>query len=467
MSNGKKLVTLYMVVAYLLPMVGNELLGEHVQTIFVVSPLTLYSVSTLLVVYVLFLAVTPGPRRAAEPMQATPAARMLDAIGRRYLRVRWLFGLGASGVAAASVFSGGNAYRYAYGGITGSTRPLLVMAGIIITAIITADLFYFMFVNPRGGVARRRRRRESILLSLVLFTLVSGTADAIVAMACVFYALFPRQFMALVWTKEGRRSPAQAYGRFVTAGIVVCLIFASGWFIGETVKGLAPASASENLLSAGARRARSIVESGDLISTYPYYLIGRLSPHYYAFLLTTGSSVERADYAASLSRLALPLSTLLFRVDYLSGGWFGVERPAIGSLSRLNYLNLTTRPPTARQGTSPGLLASFNYVFTFPFNVLLCVWYLRVVSRSVDCALRVSHTRALSIVGLSLALMLISPALESPFDLLRGTDGATLRVLLLLGISVRLRYAVRSDERAAPAKGEAAAGLRLHGLAGS
>ena len=107
----------------------------------------------------------------------------------------------------------------------------------------------------------------------------------------------------------------------------------------------------------------------------------------------------------------------------------------------MNYQLLTVDPITSRAGSSPGLIASFNYAFAFPLNLLLCALYARWVSRKIDVGLRQGTALTLSWFGLLILHQFVEPLFQSPFDVLIMLDEHVLYVILLLSL-----LAAKSDQ---------------------
>src|SRR5581483_2674899 len=105
-----------------------------------------------------------------------------------------------------------------------------------------------------------------------------------------------------------------------------------------------------------------------------------------------------------VSVLVFPARTFLFRLDLLLGGVMKIQKPEISSIAQLNYQLMAPGQIVERAGAAPGLLASFVYVFPFPFNVVLCAFYLRWVSRMIDVLLEHRGGLKLSLLGMPLVV---------------------------------------------------------------
>jgi hypothetical protein len=166
------------------------------------------------------------------------------------------------------------------------------------------------------------------------------------------------------------------------------------------------------------------------IERFSYYLIDSFSVHYYSLLMT--AQVKRSELLyGGINPVFIPLKAIFYRLDYLSGHIFQIEKPIINSISQLNYRALVKKVTNFREGSSPGFLGSFNYVFPFPFNIILCVLYLYFVSKIVDVLLDNGESKVYSMVSLLFIYLYFRLLFQSPFDLLDVIDNATFYVALL------------------------------------
>ena len=162
------------------------------------------------------------------------------------------------------------------------------------------------------------------------------------------------------------------------------------------------------------------------------------------------SWIELPHLLDAVSTLAYPLQTLLFRVDYLLGGPFEIVKPEVGSIAQLNYRLLTAGVLRIREGSAPGLIASFNYVLAFPLNIVCCALYLRWLSNRVEALLSGQRHRRLSLLGVLLLITFLQVFFQSPFDFLMLIDDAVIYMVLLVGLSVAQREVRAEREPAAP-----------------
>jgi len=432
MSLGQKLITVYFIVTYGLPMAGNLLFREHIFTIYKIFPLTFYSIALIGGTYLLFLVLSTSKLRVLPKLNIDALSRILGQIGATYLRARLFVALIALSLAIGYFSAGLNTYRYGEQSISEINSSLLLLANIL-NIIIMMDLFYCMFVRAaEPSNAFTRRKAENVVLSLSLVLSANGTANMLQALLASIYSLFPRLFRRVTFVAKDERKLKKLIWSVVSV-ITIFFSFSVAWICGEAIKN--SASGNISVLTAGGNMIEEISTNYELIKNYFYYLIASLSSYYYSLLFTAESPSDVLNYGSS-SPLVFPLKTLLFRLDYLLGGFLDVRKPEMGSLSRLNYVLLTAESLRPREGSSPGLIGSFNYIFVFPLNIIFCAVYLLWLSNIIDVLFRQHKRETLSGFGILLLLLFLQIAFQSPFDFLEVFDDSVVYMALLLGIYV-------------------------------
>ena len=430
MSIGQRLVTMYFLVAYALPIAGNLLFGEAIESTYTIFPFSRYSVGLVLGVYLLFLLMSGVRIRVFPRFNPYPLPQMLGALGRMYLQSRPWMAVIAASVALVGYAEGLNSYRYAEAGISEAGSSLLLLM-IVTNVVVTVDLFHFMFVVSQEARVSTTRRLESLAMSLSLLISASGTASMFVALIVSFFSISPKALGQFLFVPR-RSWHLKAGLRGVVAIAAVSVIFVAAWFGGETIK--ATSAGHVPTLASAVGLVESFSGDIEFARSYLYYLLERLSIYYYSLLFSVESPADLLEYTRG-SVLDFPIESLFFRVDYLLGGWLDVARPEVATIMQLNYRLLTTGEVRRREGSAPGLLASFNYVLIFPFNVVFCALYLVWIARSAD-RLFEKHAQTLSDVGIFLLLVFVQGVFQSPFDFLVVVDDSALYLLLLLVIVV-------------------------------
>ena len=430
MGSGSRVVLVYFALTYWLPMIANLLLGDKLVSSYRIYPLTTAAIAQVFGVYCLFGALRTSGIPILPSVSFSEPRRALQRVGSIYSRARTAVAVIALALAVVNFASGLTAYRYASESISEVGSPALLLM-IIVNVLVMADLFYFMFVRSREEriALGSRRYLENVLLSTALVVSASGIASMFQALVALFYSLAPATFDRCMFVSTNHRAlKRRAVALF--AATVFGVIFALAWYSGQAIK--VSSSADITTLLDDPERIVAGVASGESASeSFLYYLVERLSIYYYSLLFTVEASSDEIHQGAAL---ALPLEGFLYRIDFLLGRPFGIPKREVASINQLNYQLLTVDRITSRAGSSPGLIASFNYAFAFPLNVLLCALYVRWISRKIDAGLRQASASTLSWFGLLIVLQFIGPLFQSPFDALIILDEHVLYVILLLSL---------------------------------
>lgn len=451
MTNGQRVVTGYFLIAYVIPLLGNVLFSDEIQTIYQIFPLTTYTIVLLVLIYGLYMLMSRRPRVTGRLV----APRLHRAIGRMgviYSRARPYFAAASLLLAWQYFASGMNSYRYAPEGESISDLGSFLLISVnVINVVGTVDLLYGA-MNRSVGMSDRWTYIGTILLGAALVVSANGTASMFLALFFMFYATFPTLAHKLVFY---RRLDSSVVGilKGSLAMVLVVVLVLGAWVVGEGIK--ASSLRMVSAVDAASDVAEQMLTEEGFWSAYPYYFLSTNSIYYYSLLFTANNSRESFNYTG-VSPVVLPLKTLLFRLDYLVGRPFEVERPEPGTMSRVNYLLVTALPPpqqNPRAGSSPGLVAAFVYAFPFPLSVVFAAAYLLVVSRTLDRFINPSSTDRLTPIGVFVAVASLHGLFQSPFDMLAGFDPSTLfAVLIVASAAANAVPHVTTTERAAPSR---------------
>lgn len=430
MSVGQRLITTWFVIAYLLPMIGNSLFPDDIVSSYQIFPVGPTAVWTLATTFLLFLGLSSFRAPMFPTLSFPVLSNWIFRIGRAYRRYRLPFAVASVGVAIVYMSSGLSRYRYVAESISETGSPLMLGTNVL-NLVLTADVFHSMFLERNTG--RRPESRlflENNLVVLALALTANGTVTMFLALAAAMRTLLPATFERLMF-RRGRESRLRSALKGSLAVTAVGVVFMGAWFGGETIKASSGTGVAFDLsvfLTSGTRVASRITDTAEFGRWFVFYLIERQSIYYYSFLHTCALSWTDLQHAFG-PVLLVPFKTLAFRLDYLTGGVMGIERPEISSVNVLNYRLLSAGPLNLREGSSPGLIAAFQYIFPLPLAVVFCALYLRWLAGAIDRT--VGRYRDLSIVGLLLLLAYTLGLFQSPFDLFIVFDEGTVFAALL------------------------------------
>lgn len=168
--------------------------------------------------------------------------------------------------------------------------------------------------------------------------------------------------------------------------------------------------------------------------TYALYIVQGLSVHYYAHLFLTATPRKELTLRLVDTPVLFPLSTMFFRADHMAWGLMGLQRPDVTSISVLNYRLMSKTALNRREGTSPGLVGSFEYVLAFPWWIFATVLYLLFVTRIFDGLFYRGANETLSLVACFVGLKYVDIFFGAPADFLLVLDNGFIKLLLLLGV---------------------------------
>jgi hypothetical protein len=461
MNFGRQLIVTYLVLFYVIPHIGNSLFGDRIFTIYTITPVSNLSLAMFFVTVVVFLVGERLPKIRILPTGvAGQLHRFLSRIGVLYLRFRLWVAVVSILLSVPYLAAGFTSYRYSLTSLSESDSSL-VLVMVVLNLLINADFFYCIFVRPFERVPILSRRYvENVLLALMLVATANGTGSMLLALISLAYSLSPSFFYRFVfisrtqsWWRRARRS--------LIVVVAIPAVFAGAWASGEIIK-MSSSTRYQGLANGWTAFSNVLVRSPQIVENFGYYMIGAVSTAYHSLNMTTQTPRAQLNGGEAWA-LVHPLQSFVFRLDYLTGRIVDVPRPAYGSLSRLNYALLSDeRQISARQGTSPGLLASFVYIFPFPLSALFCALYLRWVSRATNRLLGQHRHERLSFPAMLLLLFNMLVFFQAPFDLLPIFDNATMYAAILLGVAYvcrpqRKRAAVATVPHADPPTGAAAA----------
>jgi len=436
MTKAQRIITAYFAMAYWLPMAANIIFKDQLASSYELYPLTPFAFVLIIGVYGLYLLISTTTAPLFPRLNLSGLRPTVDQMARIYGRLRLVVGLATIALSFASLRAGLNSYRYSSEGLSQNVSPLLFTV-IVLNAVISVDLLYFMFV--RSGVPPRSSRRywENLILSIAMIMAANGIAGMFAALAALFYSVAPRTFRSIVYVPK-RRSSLQALVWTFASLAVLFVVFGTAWYAGQIIK-LSSSSDARSILDDPSRVIRGVVGDRSFTEGFLYYLIERFSVYYYSLLFT--ANVARSQLSAGTYWvLSFPLQTCLYRLDFLLGGHLRFAKPPIASIMQLNYQLLTIDRITDRAGSSPGLIASFTYVFMFPLSLILCSLYLRWVGRALDVLFDQQRHETMSILGILLVLQLFTPIFfQSPFDLLMLIDDNLVWAVMMIGLMVKKR----------------------------
>jgi len=427
LENGDKVILLYILFTYCIPMFMNVLYFEDIESIYKREPLNVEQVIYLLLVIIIYLFIRPIVFQFKFSFRTLVRKFFVKSISALY-KISTIIAFAMVLVAVYWVLSGYSNYRYADAGIS-SNMDIFFMSVLIFGIFSKIYFFWKIFIYNCSLVNNiRKRQPRDILVAIFLLITISGVMSALFALTALIYSLFPQKFTGLIFEYGIVRNKNLNLKRhlvYVFGVVIAVLVFLSAWIMGQALKTHSMSLA----VITGAFDYR------DFFHQYFLYLVERTSSSYYAYAYSLTPEFSSNFYEQYLA-VGIVSNAFLYRLDVVLGGVLEVSRPVVGNLMRLNYLMLAELPSSESEGTSAGLLASFSYVFPRPFNLICTSVYLAFIANFINQIDFGVLYRRLNIIGAILLTYFLIVFFESPFDIFVLFDDAPVYLCLLIIVCI-------------------------------
>ncbi len=259
--------------------------------------------------------------------------------------------------------------------------------------------------------------KTKIALLIILatwFFCSSGFGDYLIAGMCIGIAIFPNFSSKFLKVKISEPIINIKLLYLFTAIFILIIVFYLSLMLGESVK----------------EDGRfSLRNEGDIIFGFSwlfYRLMEAFSSHYYSTtqFFDGYANMRLQDYE---NPLYYNFQTFLYRLNAIFK--LGeVPKPEVSSVSQLNFYSLSDIDDW-HQGTSPGLIASFLYMFPASVALIFSLIYIKIVCSMISDFFYLGNYR-LTIVGTFLILIQCLSLFQSIADFLLIFDGGFIFFLL-------------------------------------
>lgn len=138
------------------------------------------------------------------------------------------------------------------------------------------------------------------------------------------------------------------------------------------------------------------------------YILGRHSTHLYALAY----SIEEGN---NIKNLYIPINTFIYRLKFLTGSHHTMYKEEVDSLAKVSLNQLALYEPNIREGSSPGLLASFTMTLPFPIAFFATFLATFILVKFLDFILHAQMP--FSWIGAFIfAYIILKQITDSPFD---------------------------------------------------
>lgn len=262
-------------------------------------------------------------------------------------------------VASLGVASGLSRWRYAEEGLSGSLdlmSLLFVLAPNVLELIVFALLFFHYQLSSRT------LRVMMLLLTVDLALTASGIGPMLGVLMTLTSAIAPETVRRMLLKADRPTAGTPNLRRLVWMLPLIGCLGVLAYLAGDAIK--KDVSLTE------------VLDTQEASDVFLQYLVGRISVQWYSLVAALHQFVELGA-GDPLQNLMAPVTNAGFRFSSLTGGWLGIERPLDGSLARINYGLINLYPFNDREGTTPGLIATFvliSPVWLGPFALAGYLW---------------------------------------------------------------------------------------------
>jgi hypothetical protein len=414
-SAGSRLIFLYVLYAYIVPACVIFYLGY--PWIYREFDLNYVALIILFLIFTVYWIVGNFRNKKIIPKKIRKSENLLFLLNKKKFLISLLFG--SVLIAAFGAVFQLNGFRYLATGISESPSFFLTILLALVASLLQFFLMVYVFYSTTGGEALERG-----LLALGLLLSSNGIATLLVAMLGVIHLFFPKTLRKILFIDvvSFKTLNQYRYQKIITSLFFLpmsVVLAAFAWIAGEAIK--------RGELSS----VMDLVLSDELVSFAQDWIVLRVSPSYVSLLAALDEYALNTQWEVVQDHFFAPISTFLFRFNALAYNIFDYPRPLDGTIARINYLLITSPEFVSdREGTSPGLIASFLYCFPFPLNFMALISYLlflqNLFSRMIG-----GINREMSFIGWTIFLVFMLPMLSSPFDLLLIIDDGAFSALLI------------------------------------
>jgi hypothetical protein len=264
-------------------------------------------------------------------------------------------------------------------------------------------LFVLIFFNFR--IKKLYFKLFNFLITVSLFFLITGVGDAFIFLISLLFLLFTNTFRELIFE---RIKPF-----FFFAFLIILYL---GFTIGVAIKETTDISFIK------------------LDDEFLIYAFDRISVNWYSLKASLYYNVESSSNPQN-DILSQIYNNFLYRFGLLTN-LIIAEKPAESSLAIINYKLMTLDITNLRSGTSPGLLASFIYIFSklfVPFILMLYLFFYHFFLKFVKYRF---FSNKLTLAGEFLIFYFFTTSLlQNPIDFLQIFDNSLIFPFTILFFS--------------------------------
>ena len=428
---GLKIVSTYFIIYIFLPMIFQFIYHEEILSIYNQQKFNLNTfLSSIFVfsLFVIFYIITPTLNLKFILM---PWSKYCFMIMGKYLSNRKIFCKVLLFIAIYFFLNANTDLRY-------SGESLKQQGGQSFFILIVKMLIYFDFAfifflkNFSPFQIFFKYGNFSILTSHML--LLGGSGDAIIGIILAVFIYFPRTFNYFT-------SIEMSKANFILLRNSIKFTLAILAAIPSLIIILLVATIMKsNQNSLVGIDLNLFIQTYFNLKNMILYLGEAFSSHLHSlnYAITNYSNYSDSNFV-KLSKI--PIDGLMYRLNMILGNidTYGIQKSIYTSFSRFNFLEVSGNYLDERQGTSPGVIASFVYLFGTKVGILFSIIYLIFISKVID-NLNILSNYNFNMIGSFCAFQILIILFQSPYDNLNIMDNMTLTFIFLITFSSALKY---------------------------
>lgn len=403
-------ISIYTVIFLITGLLGYSITAS--EDIYYINPLNAYNIINMLI-YIAIIYICLIKQRKYK---LVPIKYKINKINNYLLAFMIVLNLV---LIYGTVYGNYTSWRYSSSAISVGTDIIKVIFVLAPAILLIVGFYCMFFIDDVSGIKVRITIGMCVLGSLLSST---GIAPMLFVMLITFNFLFPRTL---------RKSIFKDYAHLKTKNLkqnklkilFLCLLF-SVISIGALIYGISIKTETD---------VRALLIGFDhLVANYLEieYLIGRFSVNFYSYL-TSVEYIRNVNETELIQNTISPLQNMLYRFNVLLGNFIDIQRMDDGSFSRMNYKLVTLDAFNVREGTSPGLFASFTYISPPPVSYILFYFFISALMR-LNLVIKSRIIGRLSFTGELVLFFYLSDILKSPFDFLLIADDNFIFLVIII-----------------------------------
>ena len=437
-SAGGYVVLIYCLLFYYLPALGQYIFFDEIYSIYQRVPLYIEGLLFITISLVLFFVIYLIIRSSSVFIISHSWGKFSTNFVRLYARYRPIL-LISYCIFVGYIYSQNlsfNDVRYSGEGI--SKIGGLIYLYIFVKALVTFDLLLlFVFLQLKSFRVKLRSNFLNLTAVVLYFFMLGGTADVtlgLLILGLLVFGKYIRWFLNA--NKNNLLFSITRNLLFITATLPVIVLVL---FLGESIK-IGFSVTDINVVDF----FKTYID----IQFFLLYLLESFSSH----LHSINYALSRGEIYPLENHLMIALDSIYYRVVSIInilGAGIPIEKPDISSTSQFNFLMLTDLWNNNRQGTSPGVFASFIYLLGIPLGLIFSTLYLVLVARIIDWFLMLHiDNRKYSLIGFVVILILMSVFFQSPIDLINVIGNAFIFIITIIFTASFSKYiAIQKNTR--------------------